>query len=125
MKEIGDTLQAVENATIGNELLEVSYHREKYEVMQRQIRYIQAFNGYAELVIDNVVMRKEISMEEMEKLLDERIFVQIHRQFMVNLCWVEDYRNDVVSVAGKKIKISRRRKKDFEKKYVYYDIHYR
>ena len=92
---------------------------------QRQIRYIQAFNGIAELTIDNVVMRKEISLEELEQLLDKRIFVRIHRQFIVKLCWVDSYKNGVVSVGGEKIKISRRRKKDFEEKYVYYDIHYR
>lgn len=125
MEEIEEALQAVENVTIGNTMLEVSYHRSGYEVKQRQIRYIQAFNGIAELTIDNVVMRKEISLEELEQLLDKRIFVRIHRQFIVNLCWVDSYKNGVVSVGGEKIKISRRRKKDFEEKYVYYDIHYR
>ena len=125
MREIEEALNSAESADIGNTLIEMSFNRERYVVKQRQIQYIQAFNGYSEIIVDNVTMRKEISMNDIEQILDSRIFVRIHRQYIINLCWVDNYVDGYVYVGNRKIQISRRKKKEFEKKYVEYDICYR
>ncbi len=125
MREVEEALNSFVDANIGNKLLEMSFNREVYVVKEREIRYIQAYNGYSEIIVDNVTMRKEISLNDIEEILDGRIFVRIHRQYIVNLCWVDKYVDGYVYIGNRKIQISRRKKKEFEKKYVEYDISYR
>lgn len=124
-KDIAEAIEAVLEETLGEQMLELYYERTAYWVQQKQIQYIQAFNGYAEFWVENQRFRKETSLNELEEQLDMRLFVRVQRKYIVNFQWIKSYRNGIVSVADKDIPVSRRKKKEFEKQYITYDIHYK
>lgn len=70
-------------------------------------------------------MRENITLEEAEKLLDDRIFAKAGRQYIVNLAYVDNYKDGSFLLGNIKFQVSRRMKKEFEKKYIEYDFRYR
>lgn len=123
--EIEEALQAVAFRNLGEERIELYYMRNLYQVCQRDISYIIAYNGYTEFVVDDKVFRKETSLNEVECMLDERIFFRINRKCMVNMQWIQVYSEGAIRIGGKEFEVSRRRRKDFEQKYIEFDLRYR
>jgi DNA-binding LytR/AlgR family response regulator len=70
-------------------------------------------------------LRSEKTLKELEAELDDRMFVRIDKQYIVNLKYIDRYENGSVSIAGELIKVSRRRLRSFEEKYRKYDLRYR
>jgi len=123
--EIEEALQGVALRNFGKEIMELYYMRNLYKVCQRDISYIIAYNGYTEFVVDDKVFRKETSLNEVECMLDERIFFRINRKCMVNMQWIQVYSEGAIRIGGKEFEVSRRRRKDFEQKYIEFDLRYR
>lgn len=105
--------------------IELFYQRNKYEVPQEEIQYIQTYGSSAEFLVGERWLRKEISLSDLEKVLDERLFVRLSRQYIVNLRWIHSYEGNSVYIADKRFTISRRKHKEFEQKYIEYDLKYR
>lgn len=123
--EIEEAIDACLKQRIGLGTVEIYKNRNLYQVCQRDIVYVVSYGSYVELMVDGKRFRKEVSMEEMEKMLDERIFFRVHRKYLVNLFWVETYRNDVILLDKQEIPVARRKKKEFERAYVEFDLSYR
>ena len=64
-------------------------------------------------------------MEEMEKILETQLFFRADRKYLVNLGHVDDYKNGIVTIGKENIKVSRRRKKEFERAYIEFDLKYK
>ena len=124
-EEIEEALQAVYNLQIGMEKFELYERRILYSICQRQIKYIISYDSYAEFMVENRVLRKEISLTELGELIDKRLFVRVHRQYIVNMLWIQKYKNGVIKLEEKEIPVSRRKKKDFEQAYMEFDLKYR
>ena len=124
-REIEEALKAVEKSHVGNAKIELYYLRNSYQIEQDKIQYIKAYNGYTEYRVENQVFRKDMSLNEVEKMLDERLFVRIHRQYIINMRWIQSYSNGKVEIGDIEIDVSRRKRKDFEQKYIEYDLNYR
>lgn len=124
LEEIEEALQAVWNLQMGMETIELYEQRNPYDICQRNITYISSFDSYAEFMLADRVFRKEISLNDLEKILDTRLFFRVHRQYMVNMLWIFDYKNGVIRLDGKKIPVSRRKKKEFEQAYLEFDLKY-
>lgn len=124
-KDIAEAVEAVLEEALGEQEIELYYERTVYRVPQKQIQYIQAFNGYADFWVENQRFRKEVSLNDLEEQLDMRMFARVQRKYIVNMRWINRYHNGVVSVAGVEIAVSRRKKKEFEKQYITYDIRYK
>ena len=123
--EVEEALRAVALRNFGEETIELYYLRNLYKICQRDISYIVAYNGYTEFVVDDKVFRKETSLNEVECMLDERIFFRINRKCMINMQWIQVYSGGVIRIGGKEFEVSRRRRKDFEQKYIEFDLRYR
>jgi two-component system LytT family response regulator len=95
------------------------------EVYQYQILLAQTYGSYTEFLVGSQVLRSEKSLKELEAELDDRMFVRIDKQYIVNLKYIDRYENGSVSIAGELIKVSRRRLRSFEEKYREYDLRYR
>ena len=117
-------LAALESLSFGK-FIEVFANRNRYEIPQDEIMYIKAFNGYSEIYTDEMRFRRECSLLELEPMLDERIFVRINRDIIVNLCWIQEYEKEQIKLGAESFDISRRRKKEFERKYIEFDLKYR
>lgn len=124
-EEIFEALTAVSELQCGERELELFAKRNKVKIKQKEICYIKACNGDTEFLVGNQIFRKEISLNELEEILDERIFFRAHRQYIINFGWIERYDNGRVDIKGQSILIARRKRKEFERQYIEFDIKYR
>lgn len=123
-EELEEALKAVIASEPGKTLIDVYFQRIKYEIQQADVQYIEAYNGYAEFVVSGKRFRRETSLDDLEEILDQRLFVRIDRKTIVNLRWVQLYKNHCMQVVDRKFVISRRRRKEVESRYIEYDLHY-
>ena len=127
--ELEEALQAVMRAQIGMEMIELYEKRNSYQIPQRDILYITSYDGYSEFAVSgrdvNRILRKDCSLLELELLLSKELFFRVSRQYIVNLGKITEYAKGSILIQGKKILISRRRKKEFEQAYLEYDLRYR
>lgn len=123
--EVKEALEAFMNGQCFLKSIDVYMQRQKYDVSEIEISYIKSFDGYAEVQVGEKCFRRNSSLDELEKILDERLFARISREMLVNLRWVQDVSGRSVLVAGKKLHVSRRREGELRRKYIEYDIRYR
>ena len=126
-EEIEEYLEDVLKTFIGRNKVEFYKARVLYQIEEEQILYIRAYDGYVEAKIkgtDNF-MRKETSLGKLEEILDARLFYRINREYIVNMYYIENYKLGIVDVCGLQMKVSRRNKKEFEKKFQEFDLKYR
>lgn len=124
-EEIKDALCASLDMAVGEHTVEMFLNRICYRVKEKDIRYIRAFNGYVEIIAGKGVYRKDISLDALEDSLDKRIFCRIHRQYLVNLKYVDSYKKDSVTIRDEELPISKRKQTDFMCQYTDYDLNYR
>jgi two-component system, LytTR family, response regulator len=85
------------------------------------IDWIEAADYYAKLHVGDAMQLVRYTMNELEKQLDPRRFVRIHRSAIVNVARVKEIRVDyqnhhiVVLHNGKRVPLSRRRRDELER----------
>lgn len=123
-EEIEEAILAAIELEKGDGNLELYHQRMLCKVKQADIRYVQAFNGYSEFMVGKLLFRKEVSLTNLEEQLNPDFFVRVHRQYIVNMRWIESYRNGKIKIADTVISVSQRKRKEFEKLYISFDIKY-
>ena len=121
-EEIKEALSSCLKMTLGENTIDVFQNRISHKVKEKNITYIRAFNGYVEVFTSNQVFRKDVSLDELEKELDEKIFFRIHRQYLINMQHISSYDNKTVEIDDMSIPISRRRYSDFVKAFMDLDL---
>lgn len=124
-EEVEEALNAALSRVCEQKTIELFMKRISYQISQKEISYVRAFNGCTEYAVNGQWMRKEITLDEAEKLLDNRVFARVSRQYLVNLAYVRNYKNSSFLLEDKMFQVARRMKKDFEQKYMEYDLRYR
>ncbi|MDD6071444.1 MAG: LytTR family DNA-binding domain-containing protein [Clostridiales bacterium] len=124
-EEVKDAIKAYTENLIGYAEIEMYRNRKSYWFRQRDIHYIASFRGYVEMMVDGCVYRKDISLKQLEEILDEEMFFKVHKSYIVNLLWVKEIKADEVFVGKIKIPLSRRQRKEFEDAYIRFDLKYR
>lgn len=119
------TDEGYDNRHIGMKRIEVYKNRQMYSYMQRDVQYLVAYSSYVEAVVKDTAYRKKTSLQVMEQELDSRCFFRIHKQYIVNLYWVRDYKKGIVHLDGKELPVSRRRQSAFERAYKEFELYYR
>ncbi len=122
--EIEEALISAMEEFPGEECMDLYFNRGKHRIRQRDITMIRAFNGYSEFVVGELVLRSNISLDELEERLDDRIFARVERRYIVNLLYCQKTKNGV-KINGELILVSRRNKKEFESRYITFDTRYR
>ena len=117
-------ISAIDDCNIGSSI-EVYCQRNRYNILQEDIQFVEAYNGYTEFEVDGNRFRKEISLAELENILSDILFVRVDRKYIVNLRYVQAYSSDTFMIGDKAFSISRRNRKDFERKYIEFDLRYR
>ena len=123
--EIEEALTAACKLVNTDESIDLFYQRILYKIKFKQIQYIQSYNGYCEFLVNNKIFRKEITLQEVEDTFPKEFFVRIHRQYVINMRWISSYDKGVVTIGKEKIGVSARKLKDFEARYIAYDVKYR
>lgn len=116
-EEIEESIQSCLKEMIGIRRIEVYSHRILYKIEEKEICYIQAYNGYVNVYTEDEIYRRDISLEAFAELVDVRMFYRINRQYIVNLWNIQDYMQGNVTINGTVIKIPSLKKKKFEEKY--------
>ena len=124
-EEIKEALEGVLDSFVGTRIMELYRKRTSYQVRQLDIKYIKAFNGYTEFAVQEGIFRKDTSLDALEEMLDMRTFYRVNRQYIINMHWVQKYTDGMLVVGDKNIRVPRRKKSDFERTYIDYDIKYR
>lgn len=105
--------------------MDVYKNRNKYSIFYKDIRYIKAADSDVEIYVENEIFRKEISLNVLEVELDSNLFFRINRQYIVNMRWITDYEKGNISIGNMNMKVSIRKRKIFERKFVEYDVSYK
>lgn len=122
--ELKEAIETAIEETYGDKEIEAFRERVSFNLKERDISMIRAYNGYVEILVGNSVFRKDISLNALEKQMDNRIFFRINRQYLVNLRYISSYTDNKIMVDKKFFLVSARRKKEFMKKYTEYDLRY-
>ena len=120
--EVKEALEAAVEGIFFTKSIEVYAGRNKYELPEEKIAYIRAYNGYSELYAVGKTFRRESSLSELETVLNEKMFVRINREVIVNLSMIREYGGAQIKIEDRELYVSRRRRKEFEKKYMEYDL---
>ena len=123
-EEIIDALFDALQTMIGLEPIEFYEKRISYEIPQREVCIVIAYDSFVEALVGKRRMRKDISLKRLMEILDSRLFYQIDRRYVVNLLHVSSYQNGEIIVGEEKFIVSRRRRKEFEKVYREFDVTY-
>lgn len=124
-EEIKEALEAVLKTRVGMGEIELYRERNLYTFLQKDIICMMAVNSAVEFRLKEGIFRKETSLTDLEKVLDDRLFYRINKQCIVNMREVRDYRNGKILINEIEMKVSIRRKKEFEKAYMMFDVNYR
>lgn len=124
--EIQEALETyLATSQLGMQTIEVFKNRKSYQIRQKEIQYIQAYNGTVNIVARNTIFRKEMTLNKIEDILDKRIFFRIHKAYIVGLFYVTDYTEKKVLIKEEKLPLSRRNRSDFERAFIEFDIIHR
>lgn len=117
---LGDALKYI----IGTDSIELYENRILYTVQHREIYFVKAYDGYVEAIIGNRRMRRDMSLTELENLLDKSLFYRVNRTYLINLLHITNYQQGTVFIHNEQIKVARVKKKDFEKMLREFDVKY-
>ena len=123
--ELQEALQDALKAMVGMEELELYQDRIVCKIPQREIQHITSYGSFVEVSIGEKRLRKESSLSKMEKILDKAIFYRINRENIINIGYIDNYKEGKIMMGGQSFKVSRRRKKEFEKVFMEFDLKYR
>lgn len=123
--EIKEALKDVFRSQIGTGKLELYRDRIKHTFLQKDILYMSAIDSSVEFFLKEGIFRKETSLQDLEEVLDDRLFYRVNKQCIVNMQYVNEYKNGVIEIGKTEIRVSVRKKKDFEKVYSIIDVNER
>lgn len=121
IKEVWEAISSAISKT-GERSLQLFYQREKYTVKESDITFVRACNGSTEYWVRNKFFRKEIPLSEAEEELNSERFVRINQGQIINMSYIEKYRAGEIETEDNTFRVSVRRRKEFEKRYVEFDI---
>ena len=120
--ELYDAINDVREHLVGISKVCVFRDGVSYEIIQRDILYVEA-DRYATLIFTNgMEYRSEQSLAAWLKVLDDRVFFQCHKSFIVNMGKIEQIEKNVIHmVNGDKVAVSRRLHTPLMHAYMEYD----
>ena len=124
-EEILQVLEDYIKTMLGNLQIKVYKERNEFIFYQKDILYAYSINSAVELYMKKGIFRKESTLSEMEEILDDKLFYRISKQYIVNLQEISNYRKGIIVVDGKEMRVSVRKKKEFEKVYIMFDVNYK
>ena len=121
--EFNEALDDVTKSLMGYCKVQVRFQKSLCQVFQFDIDYIEACGDYVKIYIDNKIFESDRTLKSWKYELDERLFIDCHKSYIVNLGKVKQVcKNKLVLKNGKEVLVSRRRHSDVIQKFMEYDI---
>ena len=102
-EEIEEALESCFKIFTARSVVQLYENRMMHEVRQKDIIYIEAYDGYVEVKVGSKTMRKDCSLLQMEDILNSDIFFKISKSRIVNLMKIDFYKKGKISIEGKDI----------------------
>ncbi|MBR1390288.1 MAG: response regulator [Lachnospiraceae bacterium] len=97
-----------------------------YQIAQRDILYVEADRSATLIFTERFEFRSERSLTGWRKVLDERVFFQCHKSFLVNMSKIEKIEGNVIRLMnGNKVAVSRRLRNPLLQAYMTFDTSWR
>ena len=77
------------------------------------------------MIIGRESFQSGMTLAEWESVLDSRMFLQVHKSYIVNLSQIEQIEDKLTLKNGEILPVARRRKSELLKQFVQYDLRYR
>ena len=77
------------------------------------------------MIIGRESFQSPMTLREWEEQLDMRLFLQVHKSYIVNLSEIDEIEEKIILKNGEIIPIARRRKNELRKQFMQYDLKYR
>lgn len=121
--EFNEALDDVSRSLMGYCKTQVRFRNSLCQVFQFDIDYIEACGDYVKIYIDNRICESDRTLKSWKDELDERLFTDCHKSYIVNLGKVKQaFKNKLVLKNGKEVPVSRRRHSNVIQKFMEYDI---
>lgn len=121
-EEVSEAVDFIISRTNDCHQIETYFQRNLCKIKSSDISYIRSINGDCECYVKGKCFRKDVPLSEMEKELEGSDFVRVHKSYMVNMRLVDDYADGMLFVGDTEIPVASRRKKNFEKRFITFDI---
>ena len=119
--------EALDNAffsLVGYEMIKLKYRGENCLLQQREIQVIESKRDYLKIYSKDKMFENNKTLKSIHNDLDERIFIVVHRSYIINMLHVCDVHKDYIKMNnGRKVPISRRRNKEVIQRIVDFDKH--
>lgn len=121
IKAIEETIRTF----IGSDTIEVHLENVKYSFQQREISYISRVGSRTEVIVGNTAFQSPQTLGDWEKVLDDRLFFQVHKSYIVNLSKIDSIGEQIQLQSKEVLPVAKRRRSDLMKHYMQYDLRYR
>ncbi|MCI8669669.1 MAG: response regulator transcription factor [Lachnospiraceae bacterium] len=120
-----ELFEALDNAffsLLGFEIIRLNYNGKECILQQREIQVIESHRDYLKIYSKEKIFESNKSLRSIQAELDERIFLSVHRSYIINVCHVCDVRKEYVKMDnGEKIPIARRKFREVLQKIIDFD----
>ncbi|SNR14796.1 LytR/AlgR family response regulator transcription factor [Tenacibaculum jejuense] len=101
------TIQKVENKNSNESFLFVRSERKMVKVNYRDIIYIESLSDYLKIHLQEKTIVTRETISNIENKLPEKLFIRVHRSFIVAVHFIDAYTNEFIEINNKAIPISR------------------
>lgn len=125
-EELFEALDNAFESCLGFEKITVKYKGNDCVMRQRDIYMIEAQRDYVKIYSKDKIFESSQSLKVFAEQLDKRIFILVHRSYMVNMMYIYDICNDYLElVDGKRVPVSRRKSAEVRQKVFDFDVNKR
>lgn len=125
-EELFEALDNAFESCLGFEKITVKYKGNDCVMRQRDIYMIEAQRDYVKIYSKDKIFESSQSLKVFAEQLDKRIFILVHRSYLVNMMHIYDICNDYLELAdGKRVPVSRRKSEEVRQKVFDFDVNKR
>lgn len=122
VRAVGDAMRSF----IGYSLVEVYHRNKKYYFQQKEIFYISKVQSRTEIVIGKNIFTSPLTLENWQRILDERLFFLVHKSYLVNMSQIDKIDGYKLYLGDEEIvPLAKRKRKLFMQAYMRYDLDFR
>lgn len=121
--EFEEALDDTMEVLLGLEEVEIKTGNLVSRVSQCRIHYLKACGDYVQIFIGEKSYQNERTLKSWKDELDDRLFIECHKSYLVNLKEVKEMKQNVLLLEnGKEIPVARRRKKEVLQAFIEFDV---
>lgn len=87
--------------------LSIRADRKVYRLPFQRILFLQALDDYVKIISTEGTLLPKITLSQLEQKLPSKQFLRIHRSYIVNLAYVQNYDQQEIGIAERKLPIGK------------------